>query len=300
MLAQMGMFVPCDSATVSLCDRIMTRVGAGDTQLRGMSTFMREMSEAATILEAATQHSLVIIDELGRGTSTYDGFGLAWSIARQLAGTTQCFTLIATHYHELSALEHRISGVVNKHVVVEVLNASQQPASNMSDGGHSEHNGGVDGGVVMTHRVANGPSGRSFGIEVLAMAGTAPHIVAKARKIALQLEAWGGDIESFFDRMKDGQHLNADDEEEQDAEMMDDVNFVEQPVRVAADDGEDGGEQDEDELETQLSAFGQLPDDASPEQVRQFLREHPVKLSNKQQQVLVRLTERVKSQMIVA
>ena len=257
LLAQMGMFVPCDAATVSLCDRIMTRVGAGDTQLKGMSTFMREMAEAATVLEAATLHSLVIIDELGRGTSTYDGFGLAWAIARRLAQSKQCFTLIATHYHELSALEHRVSGIVNKHVVVDVLDANkqQQPqTADMSDGGHDEQAVGGGGSVVMTHKVADGRSGRSFGIDVLAMAGAAPHIVAEARKIAQLLEQWGGDIEAFIDRMKDGQHMDDDDEQQQqhhvdEEQKMEDVDDEQQR------DEDEGNEVEDVEADTWLSSL---------------------------------------------
>ena len=284
LLAQMGMFVPCDSATISLCDRIMTRVGAGDTQLKGMSTFMREMAEAATVLDAATVHSLVIIDELGRGTSTYDGFGLAWSIARKLASTTQCFTLIATHYHELSALEHRVSGVVNKHVVVEVIaNNKQQPADDMSDGGHVEQDS--DGRVVMTHKVADGRSGRSFGIDVLAMAGATVAVVSTARKLAEELEEWGGDIEAFIDRMRDGQHMDDDEEDEEDEEdvveegdKMHDVDGVEQ-AGVEDEDDDDGwwstlsdmSAAEKLQLQQGISnaEFVKLPDNASEEQIWQ-------------------------------
>ena len=298
----MGMFVPCDSATISLCDRIMTRVGAGDTQLKGMSTFMREMAEAATILDAATTHTLVIIDELGRGTSTYDGFGLAWAIARRLAGTTQCFTLIATHYHELSALEHRVSGVVNKHVSVELVPATTQPpADDMSDGGHAEqHTSG--GGVVMTHKVADGRSGRSFGIDVLAMAGAKPQLVAMARKKAMQLEEWGGDIEAFMDRMKDGQTMYDDEDENggdehvvDNAHLMDDVNGVQN----------DGDEQQDDGWQSILSNLSPaeqmellqaastvpLSSDTSSEQRWQSVRDNPLQLSDKLQQTVERLRQ---------
>ena len=304
LLAQMGMFVPCDSATVSLCDRIMTRVGAGDTQLKGQSTFMREMAEAATILDAATQHSLVIIDELGRGTSTYDGFGLAWAIARRLASATQCFALIATHYHELSALEHRVSGVVNKHVVVEIIDATQT-LNGASDGGGGQHvEQDAGGGVVMTHKVADGRSGRSFGIDVLAMAGAAPHIVAKARKCAAELEKWGGDVESFFDRMRDGQPMDEDEADgtESRGRMDDDANGVEPSAQAA--DGEDG-EQDagDDEWLAAVSSVDaaelsqlqealasaewmKLPASASDDELRRAVRDHPLQLSDKLQATL--------------
>merc|ERR1712078_95129 len=126
LLNQIGSFVPCQSATLPVFDSVMCRVGASDMQLRGISTFMAEMLEAASILNTATERSLVIVDELGRGTSTSDGFGIAGAIARHLAETTRSFTLFATHFHELAGLEDMVAGVHNKHATASVDAASGQ------------------------------------------------------------------------------------------------------------------------------------------------------------------------------
>merc|ERR1719337_407385 len=115
LLHQIGSFVPCQSATLPIFDAVMCRVGASDMQLRGISTFMAEMLEASCILNTATDRSLVIVDELGRGTSTSDGFGIAWAIAKHLVENTRSFTLFATHFHELAALEDVAVAVHNKH-----------------------------------------------------------------------------------------------------------------------------------------------------------------------------------------
>merc|ERR1719238_844019 len=120
LLNQIGSFVPCTSATLPLFDAIMCRVGASDMQLRGISTFMAEMLEASCILKSATQRTLVIVDELGRGTSTSDGFGLAWSIAQHLAQQTRCYCLFATHFHELESLGSVVPAVRNRHATAEL------------------------------------------------------------------------------------------------------------------------------------------------------------------------------------
>lgn len=171
LLNQIGSFVPCQSATLPIFDSVMCRVGASDMQLRGISTFMAEMLEAASILNTATERSLVIVDELGRGTSTSDGFGIAWAIARHLAGVTRCFSLFATHFHELAGLEDVAAGVHNRHATASVDTSS--------------------GKLTFLYALASGATDQSYGAHVAALAGFPKNVVEAARLRAAEFESAG-------------------------------------------------------------------------------------------------------------
>ena len=171
LLACIGSFVPAAKATIGPIDRILTRIGAGDDLARGQSTFMVEMSETAYILHHATEHSLVLMDEIGRGTSTYDGLALADAVARQLAASNRSYTLFATHYFELTALAEPGSGIANLH-----LDAVE----------HGD-------ALVFMHAVRPGPANRSFGLQVAALAGLPKAALQQARARLAELESQNRD-----------------------------------------------------------------------------------------------------------
>lgn len=169
LLAQTGSYVPAEEATVGVVDRIFTRVGAEDRLASGESTFMVEMTEAAGILNGATERSLVILDEVGRGTSTYDGMSLAWAIAEYLHDDVQALTLFATHYHELTRLADSLPGCRNLKAVVEE----------------------VGGEIVFLHRIEPGAESSSYGVHVARLAGLPPRVTDRAQEILSRLEAEG-------------------------------------------------------------------------------------------------------------
>jgi DNA mismatch repair protein MutS len=167
LMAQMGSFVPARSAKIGLVDRIFTRVGASDELSRAQSTFMVEMTEAANILNNATERSLVILDEIGRGTSTYDGVSLAWAITEYLHNEIGCRTLFATHYHELAQLAEELPGLRNYNVQVREYNEE----------------------IVFLHKIAPGNTDKSYGIQVARLAGVPVQVLERARLILTQLES---------------------------------------------------------------------------------------------------------------
>jgi DNA mismatch repair protein MutS len=161
VMAQCGSFVPADEALLPLVDRVFTRIGASDNLARGRSTFMVEMTETAAILNTATENSLVVLDEIGRGTSTYDGLALAWAVVEYIHARTGALTLFATHYHELTELAGKLDGLRNLHVSVK-------------ESGDT---------VIFLRRVEPGPAERSFGIEVARLAGLPEVVIERAKEI---------------------------------------------------------------------------------------------------------------------
>jgi DNA mismatch repair protein MutS len=166
VLAQMGAFVPAREARIGVVDRLFSRVGAADDLARGRSTFMVEMVESAAILNQATPRSLVILDEIGRGTSTFDGLSIAWAAVESLHETNRCRALFATHFHELTALADRLPRLANATLKVTEWK----------------------GEVVFLHEVVPGAADRSYGIQVAKLAGLPASVVARAKTILAELE----------------------------------------------------------------------------------------------------------------
>ena len=166
LMAQIGAYVPADAATIGLADRIFCRVGASDDLSRGQSTFMVEMSETALILNHATERSLVILDEIGRGTATFDGLSIAWAVAEHLHDEVKCRTLFATHYHELTDLANTREAVVNCNVAVREWNEE----------------------IIFLHKILPGPADKSYGIQVARLAGLPKLVLQRAKSILSHLE----------------------------------------------------------------------------------------------------------------
>ena len=166
VLAQAGAFVPAKAMRLGVVDRLFSRVGAGDDLARGRSTFMMEMVETAAILTQATERSFVVLDEIGRGTATYDGLAIAWAVAEALHGTNRSRTFFATHYHELARLEERLDHVSNLSMRAREWN----------------------GELVFLHEAAPGAADRSYGVQVAKLAGVPPSVVARAREVLERLE----------------------------------------------------------------------------------------------------------------
>jgi DNA mismatch repair protein MutS len=166
LLAQIGSFVPAARSRIGLCDRVFTRVGASDNLVRGQSTFMVEMAETSAILHTATRRSLVLLDEIGRGTSTYDGVSIAWAVSEHLHERIGCKTIFATHYHELTQLADELVAVRNYNVAVREVGDE----------------------VLFLHRLQPGGADRSYGIEVGRLAGLPHGVLDRARQVLKLLE----------------------------------------------------------------------------------------------------------------
>jgi len=166
LMAHIGSFVPAKSAMIPITDKIFTRIGASDNLISDQSTFMVEMNEVASIIRNATKDSLLILDEIGRGTSTFDGLSIAWAVVEYLTKNVKAKTLFATHYHELTELEGTLDGVKNYKVTVRELNNS----------------------IVFMRKIMRGGANKSFGIEVAALAGVPREITDKAKTVLKRLE----------------------------------------------------------------------------------------------------------------
>jgi DNA mismatch repair protein MutS len=184
LIAQLGSFVPAAHARIGIVDRVFTRVGASDNLVRGQSTFMVEMSETSAILHTATKRSLVLLDEIGRGTSTYDGVSIAWAVSEFLHDRLGCKTVFATHYHELTQLADELDAVRNYNVAVREV--------------AGPHGGAPQ--VLFLHRLQPGGADRSYGIEVGRLAGLPAQVLGRAREVLALLEGEGAQMASALGR----------------------------------------------------------------------------------------------------
>lgn len=183
LMAHAGCFVPAKSAEIPLVDKIFTRVGANDNLIFDQSTFMVEMAEVANIIRNATKNSLLILDEIGRGTSTYDGLSIAWAVVEYLSSVVKAKTLFATHYHELTELENKMEGVKNFKITVKEIN----------------------GKVIFLRRIVQGSANKSFGVEVAALAGVPETVTKRAKAILKLLEK--NDLTKNFSRQDDSEEI---------------------------------------------------------------------------------------------
>ena len=244
IMAQMGSFIPAESAVIGVVDRIFTRVGASDELTKGQSTFMVEMSETANILNNATPKSLIILDEIGRGTSTYDGLSIAWSVIEYLYNCSEvkAKTLFATHYHELVQLEEQLPGIVNYNVAVKEY----------------------EGKVVFLHEIVRGGTDRSYGIHVAQLAGIPSPVILRAKEILRHLESSHEEKAVMKVRQEYQQPVEEKKEiiyKEEDTEDLepDVAGILEETdvsgILIEAEKLKDKPEEDKEDLDQQLSLF---------------------------------------------
>ena len=210
LMAQIGSFVPAKSANISVCDKIFTRIGASDDLAGGKSTFMVEMWEVSNILKNATPNSLVLLDEVGRGTSTYDGLSIAWSVIEYISNNDnlKCKTLFATHYHELTKLEGIIEGVKNYSVAVKES----------------------DDQVIFLRKIIEGGADQSYGIEVAKLAGLPFEVIDRAKDILTKLENEKSiEIDKLFNNYREDK-INISKINEEAAIEIEEVPSQEKPI----------------------------------------------------------------------
>ena len=198
LLSHIGSFVPAKQAEISLTDRIFTRIGASDDLLYGQSTFMVEMSEVANILNNATQNSLILLDEVGRGTATFDGLSIAYSLTEYLSNHIKAKTLFSTHYHELTELEGKLEGVKNYRITVKEF----------------------DGNIIFLRKIVRGGANKSFGIEVAKLAGLPEELIKNSKKILQELES-----KEITNQEVENSEIKTDTKSQQILKMLEDVDI---------------------------------------------------------------------------